>query len=63
LQKNIEQNGFKKNILKLILVLNKNKTYYSSFITRFYILYKDKSKVPIYKKIKKNMESKRYCNN
>jgi len=38
----------KKNFFKLIFLLNKNKTYYSSFITRFYILYKDKSKISDY---------------
>ena len=42
------------NILKLILILNEKKTYYSSYITRFYILYKDKSKVYKYvEKLKK----------
>ena len=44
----------KKNIFKLILKLNEKKTYYSSYITRFYILYKDKSKVYKYvEKLKK----------
>ena len=44
----------KNNIFKLILILNEKKTYYSSFITRFYILYKDKSKIFKYiEKLKK----------
>ena len=44
----------KKNKFNLVLILNKNLTYYSSFITRFYVSYKDKSKVSEYvKKLKK----------
>ena len=49
----IEKNKFKFSIL------NKNKKYYSAFITRFYITHKDKSKVPQYiKKLKKIWEQR-----
>ena len=49
----IEDNKFK------LMILNKNKTYYSSFITRFYIDYKDNSGVYKYiKKLKKIWEQK-----
>ena len=49
----------KKNIFKLILILNKNLTYYSSFITRFYVIYKDKSKIAKYvEKLKKIWDKK-----
>ena len=49
----IERNKF------ILTLLNKNKIYYSSFISRFYLFYKDKSGVPNYiKKLKKIWEKK-----
>ena len=48
----------KRNKYKLF-ILNKNKNYYSAFITRFYMAHKDKSNVPKYiKKLKKIWEQK-----
>ena len=56
------KNYWKKWIVKnkfKILLLNKNKIYYSSFISRFYIDYKDKSGIKEYiKKLKKIWEQK-----
>ena len=39
-------NFFSENKFKLLKILNKNKKYYSSDITRFYFKFKDKSNVP-----------------
>ena len=48
-----------KNKLKLLKILNKNKTYYSSDITRFYSNFKDKSGIPNYiTKLKKIWENR-----
>ena len=45
--------------LKLFTLIDLNKKYYSSYITRFYIEVKDKSKVPEYiKKLKKIWEGR-----
>ena len=41
-------NFINKNKFKLLKILNLNKTYYSSEISRFYYRYKDKSHVPQY---------------
>ena len=49
----IERNKF------ILTLLNKNKIYYSSFISRFYLLYKDKSGVPNYIKKLKNIWEKK----
>ena len=60
--KNISKNYWRKWIehnKHKLMILNKNKTYYSSFITRFYNDYKDKSGVSIYiKKLKKIWDQK-----
>jgi glycosyltransferase family protein len=56
--KNFWINYFESNKFKLTL-FNKDKIYYSSFISRFYIHYKDKSDVSKYiKKLKKIWEQK-----
>ena len=48
-----------KNKLKLLKILNNNKTYYSSDITRFYSNFKDKSGIPNYiTKLKKIWENR-----
>ena len=52
-------NWHKKRVFKLVLALNENKTYYSSFMTRFYILYRDQSKVPKYIEKLKQIWNKR----
>jgi hypothetical protein len=45
--------------LPILNIINKNKTYYSSTLTRFYIDYKSKKGVPNYiKKLKKIWENK-----
>ncbi len=54
--KNIGENDFN-NKFKLLWILNEKKIYYSSYIRRFYNLYKDKSKIYKYvEKLKKNIE-------
>ena len=57
--KNFWSNFIEKNKFKLMKLLNKDKIYYSSFITRFYFDYKDISNVSKYiKKLKKIWEKK-----
>jgi len=46
---------FNKYKFKIAKILNKNKIYYSSFISRFYIFYKKKRNKKIHKTIKKNL--------
>ena len=53
------KNWHKNKVSKLILILNENKTYYSSLITRFYRPYKDKSQVHKYVEKLKQIWNKR----
>ena len=57
--KNFYYNLINKNKFKIFKLIKKNKEYYSSDITRFYIDYKDKANVPNYiKKLKKIWDQK-----
>lgn len=52
--KNFYLNWIEFNKLKIGKILNKTKKYYSAYITRFYIEYKDKNQIPKYiNKLKK----------
>ena len=57
--KNYYYNLMNKNKFKIFKLIKKNKEYYSSDITRFYIDFKDKTNIPNYiKKLKKIWDKK-----
>ena len=58
-RRNFFNHYFKKNRFKIIKILDKNKKYYSSRISRFYVGLNDKSNVPKYiSKLKKIWEDR-----